>query len=230
MDRKREGRVRSSIAGLGFLLWLFSAASIPSAAAEKGKAAPKCVPCPTAELRVFATKPRSVVYIDGARVGSTPRDVDQPLVLPRAPLGKHEVTVKNGMLVWQGQAVVRPNKFNSVEADLYQEHFSLQAERLGDPGAGDVNDRIAAGEDAWTLVKRGHRLIRKRRFHEAVDVLQQALKADKESRFAYRALGICYAQLGENDRACWAYQNYRSRISPESREAGLIDEITKGCD
>lgn len=222
--------MRASIVGLGLLLWLFSGSSITSAAAAGKKAAPKCAPCPTAELRVFATKPQSVVYIDGARVGSTPRNLDRPLILRRAPVGTHEVMVKNGMLVWQGQAVVRPNKFNSVEADLYQDHLSLLAERQEDPGLGDVNDRIAAGEDAWTLVKSGHRLIRQRHFHEAVDVLQRVLKVDNENRLAYRALGICYAQLGENERACWAYKNYRRRISPESREAGLIDEITKGCE
>jgi hypothetical protein len=160
----------------------------------------QCERAATGELRVFSTKPNSVVYIDGARVGSTPKDVCKPLILPNAPVGSHEVVVKNGMLFWQGEAVVRLNKFNSVESDFYSEKTTGVAERAVDSSVGDAGDRIAASLKASELVRQGHTQIRSRKFAEAVKSLQRAVQVDKETPLAYRGLGICYAELRDTER------------------------------
>jgi len=71
-----------------------------------------------ATLRVFSDHPRSKVYINGKRAGTTPRNTGKPLVISDTPIGRVTVSVKKRKRQWEGTVNVQSGKFNSVEAEL----------------------------------------------------------------------------------------------------------------
>jgi formylglycine-generating enzyme required for sulfatase activity len=70
-----------------------------------------------ATLRVFSTAPRSRVYVDGTRIGTTPEDPGEPLVVSDLTPGTHDVEVKSGEAYWRGRVTLSVAKPNAAEAE-----------------------------------------------------------------------------------------------------------------
>ena len=84
-------------------------------------------------------------------------------------------------------------------------------------------------ELATKRYKKGNEFIRKRNFKEAINYFKKALKADKRLAQAHRGLGISYAQIRQNKKACQAYRTYMKMIPPNSKEVPTLKKILEGC-
>jgi hypothetical protein len=75
---------------------------------------------PYATFRVFSDHPRTIVYINGARMGATPDDPLQPFVTPDLRVGKYWVRLVSldGRWEWVGAKDVEEGNLNSVEGSL----------------------------------------------------------------------------------------------------------------
>jgi tetratricopeptide (TPR) repeat protein len=73
---------------------------------------------------------------------------------------------------------------------------------------------------------RGNRFAHLGRFTEAIAEFQQALREDPDFPHPHRALGGCYAALGEGSLAATSYRNYL-KLVPESPDAAQVREILK---
>jgi hypothetical protein len=71
-------------------------------------------------LRVFADKPRMIVYLNSERMGSTPEDVFVPYVTPSLPVGTYWVKVASadGQYSWEYEKVIVEGEVNSIEARM----------------------------------------------------------------------------------------------------------------
>jgi Tfp pilus assembly protein PilF len=77
--------------------------------------------------------------------------------------------------------------------------------------------------------KKGNDYIRQKNFPEAIKSFQAALKADKSLALAHRGLGIAYAQLRQNKKACQEYRIYLKMIPASSKEVPTLKKILEGC-
>jgi len=84
-------------------------------------------------------------------------------------------------------------------------------------------------ELALEYYKKGNALIRKKRFKEAIVLFRKALKTNKKLAIAHRGLGICYAQMRDNKRACREYRIYMKMIPKDSKEVPTLKQILKSC-
>ena len=84
-------------------------------------------------------------------------------------------------------------------------------------------------ELALEYYKKGNALIRKKRFKEAIALFKKALKTNKKLAIAHRGLGICYAQMRDNKRACREYRIYLKMIPKDSKEVPTLKQILKSC-
>lgn len=84
-------------------------------------------------------------------------------------------------------------------------------------------------ELALEYYKKGNALIRKKRFKEAVALFRKALRANSKLAIAHRGLGICYAQMRDNKRACREYRIYLKMIPKDSKEVPTLKQILKDC-
>jgi hypothetical protein len=90
----------------------------PGTAAYPQAVAPPVVPYAT--FRVFSDHPKTIVYINGARMGATPEDPLQPFVTPDLRVGKYWVRLisLDGRWEWEGAKDVEEGNLNSVEGNL----------------------------------------------------------------------------------------------------------------
>jgi hypothetical protein len=86
-----------------------------------------------------------------------------------------------------------------------------------------------SSEIALDHYKKGNSLIRKKRFREAVALFKKALRANSRLAIAHRGLGICYAQMRDNKRACREYRIYLKMIPEDSKEVPTLKQIIKSC-
>ncbi len=86
-----------------------------------------------------------------------------------------------------------------------------------------------SSELALDYYKKGNGLIRKKRFREAVALFKKALRANPKLAIAHRGLGICYAQMRDNKRACREYRIYLQMIPKDSKEVPTLKQILKSC-
>jgi hypothetical protein len=84
-------------------------------------------------------------------------------------------------------------------------------------------------ELALEYYKKGNALIRKKRFKEAISLFRKALRTNKKLAIAHRGLGICYAQMRDNKRACREYRIYLKMIPKDSKEVPTLKQILKSC-
>jgi hypothetical protein len=84
-------------------------------------------------------------------------------------------------------------------------------------------------EIALDHYKKGNALIRKKRFQEAIALFKKALKANSKLAIAHRGLGICYAQMRDNKKACREYSIYLKMIPQDSKEVPTLKQILKSC-
>jgi tetratricopeptide (TPR) repeat protein len=71
---------------------------------------------------------------------------------------------------------------------------------------------------------RGNRFAHLGRFTEAIAEYQQALREDPDYPHPHRALGTCYAALGDGSLAATSYRNYL-KLVPEGPDAAAVREI-----
>jgi hypothetical protein len=71
-------------------------------------------------LRVFSDQPRTLIYINGQRMGATPDDPLSPFITPEMTVGKYWLRLVNqdGTLSWEGSKSVDEGNINAVEAVL----------------------------------------------------------------------------------------------------------------
>jgi len=84
-------------------------------------------------------------------------------------------------------------------------------------------------ELALEYYKKGNALIRKKRFKEAIGLFKKALKTNSKLAIAHRGLGICFAQMRDNKRACREYRIYLKMIPADSKEVPTLRQILKSC-
>jgi tetratricopeptide (TPR) repeat protein len=73
---------------------------------------------------------------------------------------------------------------------------------------------------------RGNRFAYLGRFTEAIAEYQQALREDPDYPHPHRALGACYAALGDGSLAATSYRNYL-KLASEGPDAASVREILK---
>ncbi len=77
-------------------------------------------PAPKATFRVFSDRPRSIVYINGERMGATPADPLEPFITPHLRVGKYWVKLMtpDKEWTWEGAKDVEEGNVNAVEGVL----------------------------------------------------------------------------------------------------------------
>jgi hypothetical protein len=82
--------------------------------------APPPPPVKYATFRVFSDHPRTIVYINGQRMGATPEDPLEPFVTPELRVGKYWVRMvtPDGRWEWEGAKDVEEGNINAVEGVL----------------------------------------------------------------------------------------------------------------
>ncbi len=76
---------------------------------------------------------------------------------------------------------------------------------------------------------KGNELIRKKKFKLAIRYFIKALKADRSLALAHRGLGISYAQMHKNKKACREYGKYMKMLPAGSKEIPTLKKILEGC-
>lgn len=84
-------------------------------------------------------------------------------------------------------------------------------------------------ELALEYYKKGNAFIRKKRFREAIALFKKALRTSSKLAIAHRGLGICYAQMRDNKKACREYRIYLKMIPKDSKEVPTLKQILKSC-
>ncbi len=95
-------------------------AECASLAPAPGPAAPLTPPAKYATFRVFSDRPRTIVYINGQRMGATPEDSLDAFVTPELRVGKYWVRLVtlDGRWEWEGAKDVEEGNINAVEGQL----------------------------------------------------------------------------------------------------------------
>ena len=96
----------------------------------EGQAEAGTAPAPairTSTLRVFADRPRTIVYINEQRMGATPVDALEPFVSPELPVGRYWVRLlsPDGEWEWRGEKTVEEGNLNAVEGRLANRRVAL---------------------------------------------------------------------------------------------------------
>ena len=83
-------------------------------------AAPLPSPVSKATFRVFSDRPRTIVYVNGERMGATPQDPLEPFVTPELRVGKYWVRLvtPDEKWEWVGAKDVEEGNINAVEGKL----------------------------------------------------------------------------------------------------------------
>jgi len=99
---------------------LAECASHQPAAPAGPAAAPPPPAVKYATFRVFSDHPRTIVYINGQRMGATPEDPLEPYITPDLRVGKYWVRMitPDGRWEWEGAKDVEEGNINAVEGVL----------------------------------------------------------------------------------------------------------------
>lgn len=94
-------------------------AEAPGGAAP-GTASAPVGPVRKATFRVFSDRPRTIVYINGERMGATPSDPLEPFITPELRVGKYWVRMvtPDEEWAWEGAKDVEEGNVNAVEGKL----------------------------------------------------------------------------------------------------------------
>ena len=97
-----------------------SHAPAPAPGSAAAPTAPPPPPVQYATFRVFSDHPRTIVYINGQRMGATPEDPLEPFVTPELRVGKYWVRMvtADGRWEWEGAKDVEEGNINAVEGRL----------------------------------------------------------------------------------------------------------------
>jgi hypothetical protein len=97
-------------------------------------------------LRVFADRPRTIVYINEQRMGATPEDALEPFVSPELPVGRYWVrlTSPDGEWEWRGEKTVEEGNLNAVEGTLANRRVALHERARALDAAGETVRAAAA--------------------------------------------------------------------------------------
>ncbi len=73
-----------------------------------------------ATFRIFSDRPRTIVYINGERMGATPSDPLEPFITPQLRVGKYwvKLATPDGEWAWEGAKDVEAGNVNAVEGEL----------------------------------------------------------------------------------------------------------------
>lgn len=97
-------------------------AECPAAPAAPGVTAPPPVPVQKlyGTLRVFSDHPRTIVYLNGQRMGATPQDTLEPFITPELAVGKYWVRLvtPDGQWEWIGEKDLDEGNVNAFEGTL----------------------------------------------------------------------------------------------------------------
>jgi hypothetical protein len=118
-------------------------------------------------------------------------------------------------LVWRLFIYENPQTISFPMADTTVEMVS----------APDPSDYAAKPKAAFHY-SRGNRFAHLGRFPEAIAEYQQALREDPDYPHPHRALGTCYAALGDGSLAATSYRNYL-KLASEGPDAAAVREILK---
>lgn len=105
-------------------------------------------PAARATFRVFSDRPRTIVYVNGERMGATPQDPLEPFVTPDLRVGKYWVRLMtpDSEWQWEGAKDVEEGNINAVEGKLENLHERTWAAALSLDHGGDALKAIDAYE------------------------------------------------------------------------------------
>ncbi len=134
---------------------------------------------------------------------------------PPLAFGLGALVVGLAALVWRVFIYENPQTISFPMADATVEMI-----------AAPVPSDYPAKPKAAFHYSRGNRFAHLGRFTEAIAEYQQALREDPDYPHPHRALGTCYAVLGDGSLAATSYRNYL-KLAPEGPDAAAVREILK---
>ena len=141
----------------------------------------------------------------------------------------------------EGLAPVQDRPANAQDGSLQESETlddepgeELEGDEHKGPGAvhreGAERDRPKRfSKNAVEFYKKGNALIRTRQYPQAILHFKKALKEDPLLALAHRGLGICFAQLQNNKKACTEYRRYLQLLPPDSNEVSALKKILQKC-
>ncbi|MCK9461406.1 MAG: hypothetical protein M0R80_17385 [Proteobacteria bacterium] len=202
---------------------------------EPGPAGPAPIvappPVPTATFRVFSDHPRTIVYINGARMGATPDDPLQPFVSPELRVGKYWVRLVtlDGRWEWEGAKDVEEGNLNSVEGTLVNLEEREWAAAQALDRQGNVSGALAAYQGFVARFSDSPRIAEAEArippLTAAMEEAERALYAKIEQEPALDArLTLCLAYLGAFEQGFRRAQVERIAADAEQEQARRAQE------
>ena len=182
-------------------------------------------------LRIFSNVPRSIVYINGQRMGATPDDVLEPFVTPELGVGKYWVRIvsSDSLLEWEGEKDVDAGNVNAVEGTL-ESAEALTWRRVEQAIAAQdlkasrdqLRDYIADFPDGSHLSEASERLDELNAAADALGVqLLATLEAQTTAAGAMEVIEAFEATLGAEAAQAQAVASRRAELDRETELVGL---------
>jgi hypothetical protein len=180
----------------------------------------------TPKMRLLSSNKKDQIYDDGKK-----------LKLWSSPREKGFQTALSGFSVslpYKSETLNIPvNKGRFDLANVKSKCFMLKPEDIEKKRVKEKDSsldlKLSAEKRADLAYREGNKLIREKKFREAVEKFRSVLKLNPKLGRAYRGLGIAYAKLMERKKACSSYQSYLKTLPPSSKEVSSLKLILKKC-
>ena len=170
--------------------------------------------------------PKEVVALMDSCIASCPQPITAdfaPYLLERAQMNMNAGQPRNAMLDYDAYHTAVKGEVNDVFY-YYREQAALKARQF-QRALDDIVKAIEMNPTDLTY-QAEHAVVNLRvgRYEEAIQILNNILKADPKYAEAYRLLGLCQIQLKKTDEACGNFKKAKELGDPN------VDElITKYC-